>query len=129
MKMVISCLALGLALPLPACSKKSAPTPQGPLPVTFVTVDEKEVVEWDEFPGRMEAGESVEIRPRVSGYLTEIHFKAGAVVKKGDLLFVIDPRPYQADLDRATAESERAAAQLKLTEIELDRAKDLRSKN
>ena len=55
-------------------------------------------------PGALEAVESVEIRPRVSGYITEIQFKAGAIVKKGDLLFVIDPRPYQADFDRAAAE-------------------------
>ncbi len=74
--------------------------------------------------GRLEAVESVDIRPRVSGYITEIHFEAGAIIKKGDLLFVIDPRPYQADFDRAAAEFERMQAQLKLAQIELDRAKD-----
>lgn len=112
------------------CKKRGpAAAPGGPLPVNFVTVVEKDVVEWDEFTGRMQAVESVEIRPRVSGYLTEIHFKAGAIVKKGDPLFVIDPRPYQADLDRAAAESERAAAQLKLAQLELDRARELREKN
>ena len=52
--------------------------------------------------------------PRVSGYITEIHFEAGAIIKKGDLLYVIDPRPYQADFDRAAAEFERMQAQLKL---------------
>ena len=75
------------------------------------------------------AVESVDIRPRVSGYITEIHFEAGAIIKKGDLLYVIDPRPYQADFDRASAEFERMQAQLKLSQIELDRAKDLRAKN
>jgi RND family efflux transporter MFP subunit len=88
---------------------------------------EKEVAEWDEFTGRVEAVESVEIRPRVSGYITEIQFKAGAIVKKGELLFVIDPRPYQADYDRAAAELERAQAQLKLAEVDLGRAKELRA--
>ena len=110
------------------CKKASAP-PQGPLPVNVVTAIEKEVNEWDEFTGRLEAVESVEIRPRVSGYITEIQFEAGAIIKKGDLLYVIDPRPYQADFDRATAELERMQAQLKLSQIELDRAKDLRAKN
>lgn len=110
------------------CRKASAPQ-QAPLPVNVVTVIEKEVNEWDEFTGRLEAVESVEIRPRVSGYITEIHFEAGVVIKKGDLLYVIDPRPYQADFDRAAAEFERMQAQLKLSQIELDRAKELRAKN
>jgi RND family efflux transporter MFP subunit len=109
--------------------KKAPPPAPGPLPVNVVTVIEKEVNEWDEFTGRLEAVESVEIRPRVSGYITEIHFAAGAIIKKADLLYVIDPRPYQADFDRAAAEFERMQAQLKLAQIELDRANDLRSKN
>ncbi len=127
--MAISGIALGSALILMGCSEKHAVPPPQPLPVNFITVEEREVVEWDEFTGRMEAVESVEIRPRVAGYLTEVLFKAGAIVKKGDPLFVIDPRPYQADFDRATAELERTAAQLKLAQIELDRAKELREKN
>jgi RND family efflux transporter MFP subunit len=97
--------------------------------VNVVTVVEKEVKEWDEYTGRLEAVESVEIRPRVSGYITEVKFGAGAMVKKGDLLYVIDPRPYQADFDRAAAEFERNQANQKLAQIELDRAKDLRNKN
>jgi multidrug efflux system membrane fusion protein len=110
------------------CRKASAPQ-QGPLPVNVVTVVEKEVNEWDEFTGRLDPVESVDIRPRVSGYITEIHFEAGAIVKKGDLLYVIDPRPYQADFDRASAEVDRMDAQLKLAQIELNRAKELRDKN
>jgi membrane fusion protein, multidrug efflux system len=119
---------LWVLLTAAGCKKSSAPQ-QGPLPVNVVTVIEKEVNEWDEFTGRLEAVESVEIRPRVSGYITEIHFEAGAIIKKGDLLYVIDPRPYQADFDRAAAEFERMQAQLKLSQIELDRAKELRAKN
>jgi membrane fusion protein, multidrug efflux system len=110
------------------CKKKSAPQ-QAELPVNVVTVVEKEVNEWDEFTGRLDPVESVEIRPRVSGYITEIRFDAGAIVKKGDLLYVIDPRPYQADFDRAAAEVDRMDAQLKLAQIELNRAKELRDKN
>jgi RND family efflux transporter MFP subunit len=128
MKFVAS---LGLVLLLIAdvgCKKATAPAP-GPLPVNVLTVVEKEVNEWDEFTGRLEPVESVDIRPRVSGYITEVHIEAGAIIKKGDLLYVIDPRPYQADFDRAAAEFERMQAQLKLAQIELDRAKDLRAKN
>src|SRR6266702_3297662 len=61
--------------------------------------------------------------------VTAIRFQAGAIIKKDDLLYVIDPRPYQADFDRASAEFERMQAQLKLSQIELDRAKELRAKN
>jgi len=106
-------------------TNKGAP----PLPVNVVIVVEKEVNEWDEFTGRLDPVESVEIRPRVSGYITEIHFEAGAIVKKGDLLYVIDPRPYQADFDRAKSEVDRMDAQLKLAQIELNRSKELRDKN
>src|SRR6266571_1742011 len=124
-------LGIGFLLVLLAgfgCRKASAPQ-QGPLPVNVVTVVEKEVNEWDEFTGRLDPVESVEIRPRVSGYITEIRFEAGAIIKKGDLLYVIDPRPYQADFDRAAAEVERMDAQLKLAQIELNRAKELRDKS
>jgi multidrug efflux system membrane fusion protein len=121
--------SVALSAVLVDCKKTVRTNSPGPLPVNFVSVVEKEVNEWDEFTGRLEPVESVEIRPRVSGYITEIHFDAGAIIKKGDLLYVIDPRPYQADLDRAEAEFERMQAQLKLSQIELDRAKDLRGKN
>src|SRR6184192_363340 len=119
---------LSIFLMAGGCKKKAAP-PQAPLPVNVVTAVEKEVNEWDEFTGRLEAVESVEIRPRVSGYITEIRFQAGAIIKKDDVLYVIDPRPYQADFDRAAAELERMRAQEKLAQIELDRAKELRAKN
>jgi RND family efflux transporter MFP subunit len=119
---------LSILLAAAGCKKNSAAQPP-PLPVNVLSAVEKEVNEWDEFTGRLEAVESVEVRPRVSGYITEIHFEAGVIAKKGDLLYVIDPRPYQADFDRAAAEVERMQAQLKLSQIELDRAKELRAKN
>src|SRR6266566_1251878 len=125
---LISVGILSIFLTAGGCKRAAAPQ-QGPLPVNVVTAIEKEVREWDEFTGRLDPVESVEIRPRVSGYITEIHFEAGAIVKKGDLLYVIDPRPYQADFDRAAAEVERMDAQLKLAQIELNRAKELRGKN
>jgi multidrug efflux system membrane fusion protein len=83
------------------------------------------VVEWDEFTGRLEAVESVEVRARVSGYLQSVHFTDGAVVKKGALLFVIDPRPYQAELSRTKASLEQAIAQYERTQKDFARAKQL----
>src|SRR3989475_13116152 len=93
--------------------KKASVTEQPALPVNVVTVVEKEVDEWDEFTGRLDPVESVEIRPRVSGYITEIHFEAGAIVKKGDLLYVIDPRPYHAGFYCAAAEGDPLEAPIK----------------
>jgi len=128
-KRLFTIAAVGaVSLIVVACNKSPANKGASPLPVNVVTVIEKEVNEWDEFTGRLDPVESVEIRPRVSGYITEIHFEAGAIVKKGDLLYVIDPRPYQADFDRAKAEVDRMDAQLKLAQIELNRAKELRDK-
>ncbi len=98
------------------------------MPPPGVTVSppiQKEVQEWDEFTGRIDAAESVEIRPRVSGYVDKIHFKSGQLVKKGDLLVTIDPRPFQAILDRADAEVQRARTKLELSKKELDRAQKL----
>ena len=100
--LLISVGILSIFLMAGGCKKTSAPQ-QAALPVNVVTVIEKEVNEWDEFTGRLDPVESVEVRPRVSGYITEIRFEAGAIVKKGDLLYVIDPRPYRAAFDRAKA--------------------------
>jgi membrane fusion protein, multidrug efflux system len=128
-RLFILTASAALSLIVVACNKSAENKGPPALPVNVVTVVEKEVNEWDEFTGRLDPVESVEIRPRVSGYITEIHFEAGAIVKKGDLLYVIDPRPYQADFDRAKAEVDRMDAQLKLAQIELNRAKELRDKN
>jgi len=88
--------------------KKAPPAAQGPLPVNVTAVEESEVQDWVAFTGRVRPVESVEIRPRVSGYTTEVKFTAGTVVKKGDLLFVIDPRPYQAEFDSQVLQSRSA---------------------
>src|SRR3981081_2113874 len=128
MKPLTIALLVTVSLTFANCRKSNSGKTPPPLAVNVVSVVEKEVHEWDEFTGRLEAVESVEIRPRVSGYITEIHFEARAIIKKGDLLYVIDPRPYQADFDRAAAEVDRMDAQLKLAEIELNRAKELRGK-
>lgn len=87
----------------------------------------EEVVEWDEYTGRLEAVDTVNVRARVSGYLESIHFKDGQMVKKGALIFVIDPRPYRAELDRALAQLKLSKARLSLAEKDLSRAKHLLS--
>jgi multidrug efflux system membrane fusion protein len=78
-----------------------------------------------EFSGRIEAVDRVEIRPRVSGFIGQVNFKPGARVKKGDVLFVIDPRPYQAEASRAEAVARAARAKADLAKLELDRAEKL----
>lgn len=121
--------ALSAALFIFASCKKSQPaSAQAPLPVNVVAAIEKEVTPWSEFTGRTEAIDFVEVRPRVSGYVTEVKFQDGAVVKKGDPLFVIDPRPYQAELDLATAHAQQAEAQHKLADIDFKRVENLRQK-
>jgi RND family efflux transporter MFP subunit len=79
--------------------------------VTVSTVVQKEIVEWAEFTGRTEPVESVEVRPRVSGYIQEVRFQSGQLVKKGDVLFVIDPRWNQAIFDQRQAEYDQAKAE------------------
>ena len=86
---------------------------------------QREITEWDEYPGRLDSVEMVEVRARVSGYLQSIHFKDGGEVQKGDPLFVIDPRPYQAELDRAEANVNQAATRLELANNEFARAERL----
>ena len=84
---------LALTLALASCTGRPSSAPPAPK-VKVVQPLAREITEWDEYTARLEAVESVEVRPRVSGYLQSIHFQDGALVKKGDLLFLIDPRPY-----------------------------------
>jgi RND family efflux transporter MFP subunit len=99
----------------------------GPPPpsVTVSKPVERTVVDQDEYVGRFVAVDAVEIRSRVSGYLTEIHFTDGQMVKKGDLLFVIDHRPFQIALDQMRANLAQARANLAFTEADLARAQEL----
>jgi multidrug efflux system membrane fusion protein len=93
--------------------------------VTVAPVEQREIVEWDQFTGRIEPVESVEVRPRVSGYIQEVRFQSGQLVKKGDVLFVIDPRWHRAEFDRRQAEAERARVQLENAKREADRTAQL----
>jgi multidrug efflux system membrane fusion protein len=90
--------------------------------VTAFEAVEKEVVEWDEYTGRLDAKDSVELRSRVSGYLDKVHFEEGKLVKAGDLLFTIDKRPYEAELAAADAEKEQAQSRADLAKADFDRA-------
>ncbi|HSD71047.1 MAG TPA: efflux RND transporter periplasmic adaptor subunit [Woeseiaceae bacterium] len=102
-----------------------------PLPpeVTVSEVLIQEVHEWDEFTGRLESSETVEVRPRVSGYIESVHFDEGARIAKGDLLFQIDARPFRAEVNRLTAERDRALAQLELARTNSRRAERLFQQN
>src|SRR5260221_5392874 len=107
------------------CKPKSSIAPSQPPAVSVVQPVAREVVEWDEYIGRLESPETVEVRARVSGYLDKGYFKEGKQVKAGDILFTIDPRPYQAEYNRADAEYQRALAQVDLAKNDFERAKRL----
>ena len=115
---------LAAALVLASCGTRPAPAPPPPK-VKVVQPVAREIVEWDEYTARLDAVDSVEVRPRVSGYLQSIHFQDGAIVKKGDLLFLIDPRPYEAALHHAEADAELAKSRLALARKNFARAADL----
>jgi RND family efflux transporter MFP subunit len=108
---------------------QGAPTAPAEMPAPVVTVSKplvKEMQEWSDFTGQFEATESVEIRARVSGYLESVNFTDGQLVKKGDLLFVIEPRPFELSLETAKAQLAQAEAQLELAKVQLERTAQLR---
>ncbi len=128
-----SCVLLGLAgvlLALPACQRgESADAASAPPPPPEVTVAKpiaRKLTDWDEFTGRLASREMVEVRARISGYLTEVSFKEGAEVKQGDLLFTIDPRPYEAAVQRAEAMLQEARTAAELAVVEAKNATALR---
>jgi len=120
-------VALACLATLAACGRPEAQAgpPPGPPPVSVAATLEREIVETDEFPGRIEAVESVEVRARVNGYIQSVDFKPGTQVRKGDLLFVIDPRPFAAEVARADATLATTRAQLDLARTELARNEQL----
>jgi len=122
-------LAIIMLLTVLGCGTQSdsGATPAQPPPpsVKIAQPLAQDVTEWDEYTGRIEAVSSVDVRARVSGYLEKVNFKAGAMVKKGDLLFLIDPKPFTAQLNYAEAELERAKAKQELAKNDLVRAESL----
>jgi len=95
------------------------------IPVSVAIVESREVVPWEEFSGRLEAVDKVEVRSRVSGQVIGVHFREGGLVKKGDLLLTIDPAPFAAELARAEAQAASAQARVAFTKRENDRAQTL----
>jgi len=122
-------LATGLLMTViaTACSSQAEPAAGMPPPpeVSVAQVLNKDVSRWDEFTGRVTAIETVELRPRVSGYVQQVAYQEGQEVKKGDLLFVVDPRPYKARLAQAEADLERARAEARLAQMQDKRAQTL----
>lgn len=123
-------LAAGMALALSGCNEggdnaESASASTPPPPVTVAAPLVQRITEWDEFTGRFEATESVDIRARVSGYLQAVNFSDGQFVEQGQVLFVIDPRPYEAAVAAARAQVESARARVDLADAELSRAGQL----
>jgi RND family efflux transporter MFP subunit len=114
------------ALAVGGCGNSGRGAAPPPPQVSVAKVLERRVKDWDEFTGRMQAVETVEIRPRVSGYIDRVAFTEGSQVKRGDLLFVVDPRPYKADADRAAADLQRFKTSLELARIELTRVQRLK---
>lgn len=94
-------------------------------PVSVATVVQREVTTWDEFSGRLEAVERVDIRSRVAGTVQTVHFREGALVNRGDLLLTIDPAPYAADVERAEAQVDAAQARQSYARSEYERARRL----
>jgi multidrug efflux system membrane fusion protein len=129
--LVLALGAAGVAVLIAGCSDATGKAAEaqtqaqaGP-PVSAAVVVEKQVADTQEFSGRLEAVEHVEIRSRVSGFITAVNFKPGATVRKGEVLFVIDARPFQAEAERADAAAKSARAKAELAKLELTRAERL----
>jgi len=114
-----------IAVLLAACGRDGGPPPRPPVEVGVAAVIERPVTGWAEFVGHIEAIESAEIRPRVSGHLRQMHFDEGGTVRGGQLLFSIDNREYRAALTAAQADRKRAETRIELARQELSRAETL----
>src|SRR5579859_4214902 len=124
----VALLSTALLVLVAGCRKSVQTKPALPS-VTVAPVEQREIVEHDEFTGRIEPVESVEIRPRVSGYIQEVKFQSGQLVKKGDLLFQIDPRWHQATFEQRQAEFEQAKVRLENARREAARIPQLLTNN
>ena len=112
----------------PATGPGGAPGAGGQPPAPAVTISlplQRKITEWDEYTGRFDAVAAVDIRARVSGYLNEVHFQDGQIVKKGDVLYSIDPRPFERALDQAKAELAQANTKVENSSLDVERGKPL----
>src|SRR5262245_53241066 len=130
--LIASTLALAVLVSVPSSETRSnTPSQSQPaaIPVSVAVVEQRDVTLWDEFSGRLEAVERVEVRPRVAGAIKAVHFREGALVKEGDLLITIDPDPYAAEVERAKAQVLAAEARLAYAQKEQERARRLQQAN
>src|SRR5712664_2273194 len=121
-------LTIGVAIlagMIAGCSSSAQPKAPAPVEVSVAEVICKQLGDSDEFTGRLEPVNAVEVRPRVSGYLQSVHFKEGAIVRQGDLLFQIDARPFQAEVDRLKGDLSQARAQRSRAQSDFERAERL----
>lgn len=120
---------VALAVLLAGCTSSAQSRPQGPPQVSVAEVSCQQLRETDEFTGRLEAVNTVEVRPRVSGYLESVNFREGTIVRQGALLFQIDARPFQAEVDRLKGELAQAKAALARAQSDFQRAERLHNNN
>ena len=124
-RLTVYAIAVFLTSTLAGCDNKPPDASPPPPSVTVSEPVQKSITEWDEYTGRFEALAKVDIRARVSGFIDSIHFKDGQIVKQGDLLFVIDQRPYKLAVEQAKADLERAQAKLEIATSDVERATPL----
>jgi len=122
----VSAAAMFFELPMSTTATAASTPAQAPaVPVTVAVVASRDVTTWQEFSGRLEAVDRVQVRSRVAGAVQSVHFREGALVKAGDLLFTIDPEPYQAAVSQAEGQTASAEAKVNLAQIELERGRRL----
>ncbi|WP_454850804.1 efflux RND transporter periplasmic adaptor subunit [Rhizobium binxianense] len=122
----VSGAALFFELPMSTTATAASEPAQAPaVPVTVAVVAARDITNWESFSGRLEAIDRVQIRSRVDGAIESVHFREGALVKQGDLLFTIDPAPYQAAVAQAQGQVASAEAKVSLAQTELDRGRRL----
>ena len=127
LRLAAAAVVVPLAFSLTACNRQAAAPPPSPPTVTVAKPVAKKITDQAEYTGRLAAIEKVDVRPRVSGYIVEIPFKEGDLVKKGDLLFVIDQRPYQAALGQSDGQLKEALAAKDLNDANFKRAENLQA--
>src|SRR5439155_436665 len=126
--LIAATLGVAVLVSVPSSETRSnTPSQSQPaaIPVSVAVVQQRDVTLWDEFSGRLEAVERVEVRPRVAGAIKAVHFREGALVKEGDLLITIDPAPYAAEVERAEAQVAAQQARVLLTKNDVERGQQL----
>lgn len=126
---VLAAGVIGFRLQTGSAVAALPPSASQAVAVDVAQVSSRRITDWREYSGRLEAVDQVQIRPLVSGTITKVHFKDGSLVQEGDVLFTIDPRPYQAAVDRAQADLAAAKARVVYTGTDLARARRLLDKN